>query len=143
MEPSRILPRLAEREGGQSEELAPGDGPERLERHRERRCAHGEAADDRTATRERPHAADRPVDPTQHAPSRGGEGVEPGVGDHHERAEVLMTLDEPEPLHPRLCREKEPVMEDRAAAGARGGGGFGPRETPCPPPPRSSRGEDG
>src|SRR2546429_8834130 len=117
MEPSRILPRLAEREGGQSEELAPGDGPERLERHRERRCAHGEAADDRTATRERPHAADRPVDPPQHAPSRGGEGGEPGVGGHHERAEVLMTLDEPEPRHPRLCPANEPGTRDTAAAG--------------------------
>src|SRR5256885_16134472 len=136
MEPPRILPRLAEREGRRSEELAPGDGPERLERHRERRCAHGEAADDRTATRERPHAADRPVDPPQHAPSRGGEGVEPGVGDHHERAEVLMTLDEPEPLHPRLCRENEPVMEDRAPAAPPRGRAFAPPQSAWPPRPR-------
>src|SRR2546425_759493 len=58
MEPARSVSRLAQRERGKPEELATRDGPERLDERRERGRASGEAADDRSATRERSHASD-------------------------------------------------------------------------------------
>src|SRR3989442_1565595 len=130
MEPARSVSRLAQRERGKPEELATRDGPERLDERRERGRASGEAADDRAATRERSHASDGAGGLSQQPPGRGGEGVEPRVGHHDERAEVRVILGEAEPLHRPRRRQHEPVVEDQAAAVTHGDGALEEREPP-------------
>src|SRR5207244_438585 len=130
MEPAQSVSRLAQRECGKPEELATRDGPERLEERRERGRAAGEAADDRSATRERSHASDGASRLPQRPSGRGREGVESRVGHHDERAEVWVILGEAEPLHRPRRRQHEPVVEDQAAAVTHGDGALEEREPP-------------
>src|SRR5205807_2307972 len=67
---------------------------------------------------------------SQQPPGRGGEGVEPRLGHHDERAEVRVILGEAEPLHRPRRRQHEPVVEDQAAAVTHGDGALEEREPP-------------